>query len=136
VSEPPTPSPRVHPYSPPLLPTHLRSLPLLSARVVKLLCPVVPLAFRTQSLPTHHFSNLAIPSSLSPADSTVVHRHSLPLFLNVDLGRSHRSPINHYSTSPLHYPHLLARHGYRVHMRLPLVCIASVQCFGRRQWRR
>jgi hypothetical protein len=70
---------------------------------------------------------------VSPAGSTVVLRHSLPLFLNVDLGRSHRSPINHYSTSPLHCTHLLARHGYCVHMRPPSVCIASVQCFGRRQ---
>jgi len=78
VSERPTPSPCVHPYSP-VLPTFLRPLPLLPARVVKLLCPVVPLAFRAQSLPTHHFSILANPPSLSPAGSTVVHRHSLPL---------------------------------------------------------
>jgi len=49
----------VHPYSPPLLSTHLCSLPLLWARAVKLLCPVVLLAFRAQSLPTHHLSDLA-----------------------------------------------------------------------------
>jgi hypothetical protein len=69
------------------------------------------------------------------AGTTVVHRHSLPpLFFKCrSLGRSHCSPINHYSTSALHSTHLLARHGYCVHMRSPLVCIASVQCFGRRQ---
>jgi len=82
VSDPPLPTPSacVHPYSSRILPVHLRSLPLLLARAVKLLCPVVPLAFRTPSLPTH-FSILANASSFSlPPVRSVVHRHSLPLF--------------------------------------------------------
>jgi len=47
---------RTLPYTPPLLPIHL--LRHLQRELVKLLCPVVPLAFRAQSLPTHHFSIL------------------------------------------------------------------------------
>jgi hypothetical protein len=90
LTTPPTPLPCVHPYSPPLLPIHLRSLPLLPARVVKLLCPVIPLAFRAQSLPTPHFSILAKPSSLSlPPVPPLSLDTPCQFFLNVDLSVVH-----------------------------------------------
>jgi hypothetical protein len=106
----------------------------------EIVVPVVPLAFRARSLPTHHFSILANASFLSlppvPPLSIDTPCHFFFFFLFYkcrSVGHSHRSAINHYSTSPLHSTHLLTRHGYCVHMRPPLVCIASVQCFGRRQ---
>jgi hypothetical protein len=69
------------------------------------------------------------------AGSSVVHDIPCNLFFFKcrSLGRLYRSPINHDPTSLLHPIHLLARHGYRVHWRSPSVCIASVQCFERRQ---
>ncbi|KAN0116166.1 hypothetical protein V8E52_006223 [Russula decolorans] len=81
--------PCVHPYSPPLLPTHFRFLPLLPTRVVKLLCPVVPVAFRAQSLPTHHFSILANPSLSPPVPPLSIDTPCHLFFLNVDLSAVH-----------------------------------------------
>jgi len=69
----------------------------------------------------------------STRGSSVIHRHSFtPLSPLLDLGRFHRNSFKAF----LHSTHLLARHGYCVHMRSLSVCIASVQCFGRRRMKR
>ena len=85
----PTPPPlHYHGYTHTHLPPPIHQLPrATSGASGELLCPVVPLAFRAPPSPTHHFSVLANPSSLSPTGSTVVHRHSLPFlfFFKVDL---------------------------------------------------
>ncbi len=84
--------------------------------------------------PARHFSSLVNPFCVPPFPPLSMTFLATSFFFKCRcLGRLYRSPINHDPTSLLHPIHLLARHGYRIHMRSPLVCIASVQCFGRRQ---
>jgi len=123
----PTPSASVHRTH--HLYSSLSSRPVTCLRVPKLLrLRVVPLLSRSEQ---SVFPNpLSAPFLWLYLRFIRYHRHSFTLFSPLlDLGRFHRNPFK----SPLHTTHLLARHGYCVHMRSPSVCIASVQCFGRRR---
>lgn len=96
----------------------------LFARVAKLLRLPVPLS---QPLPAQLFPTLSNPSLSLPPGSSVVHRHSFPLFFFIIRPRS-------FSPSGQYIPLIFLLDMVIVFICVHLWCgITSVQCFGRRQ---
>lgn len=86
-------------------------------------------ACRPQSLRNQHMTILTASFYLPPDPQLSINKHSLPLFLFITISVDclHCCLVNLSPTSYIHSTHL-ARHGYCVHIRSLLVCIAPLQC--------